>query len=218
MSHNKLRLGLASAALAVTAGGFAVIGLAGGGGPATAAVAKSEGTTYTVAFSPLNAGVHPGFDTVPTAAVTNGQLTLKGNDVTITFVVDGVTESLHPQHIHAGLSCPGPEADTNGDGYVDVIEGLPAYGPILVNLDSDLSSNAAGSFPSGHHYTYDEMASRSTLQDEIGTAIKLGRRHIVVHGFAGTVPSSVQTLPGLPASTGNLVLPVACGEIQVVGR
>ena len=118
------------------------------------------------------------------------------------------------------LTIPPSEADpaNNGDGYIDVIEGLPAYGPILVNLDSDLSSNAAGDFPHGEHYTYYEMASRSTLQDEIGTAIKLGRRHIVVHGFAGTVPSTVQTLPGLTASTGNLVLPVACGEIQVVGR
>ncbi len=76
MSTHKLRLGLASAALAVTAGGFAVIGLSGGEGPATAAVAKSEGTTYTVAFRPLNEGPHiyqgVTYPNVPTAAVTNG--------------------------------------------------------------------------------------------------------------------------------------------------
>ena len=216
MSHSKLRLGLVSAALAVTAGGFAIIGLAGGDGPATSAAAKTEGKTYTVNFSPLNAGEHAGYGTIPTAGPT-GQLTVKGDEITVVLMVNGVTQSLHPQHIHAGLSCPSTAADTNGDGYVDVIEGLPDYGPILVNLDDDLSSNAAGSFPTGSSYTYDESASRSTMQDELETAIKLGRRHIVVHGFDGTVPSTVQTLPGLPASTGNLVLPVACGEIQLVG-
>lgn len=214
MNNKMLRVGLGSAALAVTAGGFAVFGVPGGADGATSVTAKSEGKTYTVNFEPLNAGVTFEGQSVPTTGA-RGQLTLKGNEVTVALSVNGVTTSLHPQHIHAGTTCPDASDDANGDGYVDVIEGLPKYGGILVNLDSDLSSNAAGSFPSGSSYGYHEQAQRSTLQEEIETAIKLGRRHIVVHGYEGPVPASVQGLGGLPA---NLVLPIACGQIELVGN
>ena len=35
----------------------------------------------------------------------------------------GLDDVIHPQHIHVGSVCPGPEADANDDGYVDVLEG-----------------------------------------------------------------------------------------------
>lgn len=216
MSYKAVRIGLASAAVAVTAGGFAVLGFGGGENGATSATAKAEGKTYTVNFQPLNAGVTYEGESVPQTGAT-GMLTVKGNEITVALSVNGVTTSLHPQHIHAGASCPDMSDDMNNDGYVDVIEGLPKYGPIFVNLDSDLSTNDTQlDFPSGSSYHYHETMERS-LQDELEDAFKLGRRHIVVHGYAGAVPSTVQTLPGLPASTGNLVLPIACGEIEPAG-
>ena len=133
----------------------------------------------------------------------------------------GVTAGdIHPQHIHAGPRCPDASADVNHDSFVDVIEGLPDYGPILVNLDSDLSSNPAGMFPraigSGVNnpssYTYSATGSRTHIQDEIQTALKLGTRHVVIHGIdlASALPDSVASLGTLP---NELTLPVACGEL-----
>jgi hypothetical protein len=49
-----------------------------------------------------------------------------------------MTTTLHPQHI----------ADVNHDGFLDVIEGIPDYGPILISLDNDLGNfEASLDFP-----------------------------------------------------------------------
>lgn len=169
-----------------------------------------DGKVYRADLAPLNAGVN-GLTASGTATIT-----LKGNDVSVDIAMTGVNPgTLHPQHIHAGPACPSPDTDPNGDGFLDVIEGLPAYGGILVNLDSDLSSNAAGMFPVANAdgtYTYSEQASRSHLQDEIETALRLGTRHVVIHGVdpSTDLPDTVASLPGLPAWA---TLPVACGEL-----
>lgn len=169
-----------------------------------------DGKVYRADLAPLNAGVN-GLTASGTATIT-----LKGNDVSVDIAVSGVNPgTLHPQHIHAGPACPSPDTDPNHDGFLDVLEGLPAYGGILVNLDSELSSNAAGMFPvasADGSYTYSEQASRSHLQREIETALRLGTRHVVIHGVdpSTDLPDSVASLPGLPAWA---TLPVACGEL-----
>lgn len=169
-----------------------------------------DGKLYRADLQPLNAGVN-GLTASGSATVT-----LMGNDVSVDIAVTGVNPgTLHAQHIHAGTACPSPDTDPNGDGFLDVIEGLPAYGEILVNLDSELSSNPAGMFPvadASGSYTYSETASRSHLQDEIETALRLGTRHVVIHGVdpATDLPDSVASLGGLPAW---VTLPVACGEL-----
>jgi len=114
---------------------------------------------------------------------------------------------------------------------VDVIEGLPKYGPILVPLDSDLSSQAAGTFPTasnGGTLHYHQSADLNAMLDDLhavdpntgdaviklqpGEALNLAGRHIVVHGVALSTP-----LPATTASLGTAppqaTLPVACGEI-----
>jgi hypothetical protein len=141
--------------------------------------------------------------------------------VSVTIKVRGVTaKTLHPQHIHAGEQCPAASDDTNHDGFVDVIEGLPKYGPILVSLDSELDSFAPSlDFPVANaegRYEYHEHASKSHLQTELKEALKLGTRHVVIHGIdpdpqVNPLPASVASLPGLPAWA---TLPVACGELE----
>src|SRR4051812_43669034 len=83
----------------------------------------------------LNPGVG-GNATTGTALVE-----IAGNTISVHMNVSGAPASMvHIQHIHSGSACPTTAADTNSDGFVDVVEGVPAYGPILVNLDADLNS------------------------------------------------------------------------------
>ena len=201
--------------------GFALAALA-----VAPATAGNLGRTYQANLNPLNAGTHTVGDVTYSIPTTRGTATvnLKGDDVTVTVLVDGVTPmTLHPQHIHAGTMCPNATDDTNADGFVDVIEGLPKYGGILVSLDSTINTGASSDldFPvasADGSYAYSAQGSRSHIQDEIETALKAADRHVVIHGISPTgmpLPSSVQSLPGLPAWA---TLPVACGELHLTSK
>jgi Cu/Zn superoxide dismutase len=145
------------------------------------------------------------------------RITLRGDDVSVRIKVAGVAPNIaHAQHIHAGPKCPNPKTDPNRDGFLDVLEGLPAYGPILTNLDSHLDDPAAEAFPIANakgRYWYWAEGSKAHIEAEIKQALKLGTRHVVIHGVdpATPLPSTVGTLPGLPA---HATLPVACGELE----
>lgn len=135
------------------------------------------------------------------------------------------TGMIHPQHIHelqeGGISeCPPePQADTNDDGVVDVLEGLPFYGAIEVPLDGNIPNLGmqASSFPvaSGPEGTidYSQEASLAELRAAVGAnELDLADYHVVLHGVdqnAGT-PASAQSVAGLPA---YLTMPVACGKL-----
>jgi hypothetical protein len=191
-----------------------------------------EGALYVAELHPLNANVQNRLDpdrSTPRGVaegkayfrVVNGMLTAVV-DMAGTEPADGpFPEGIHPQHIHAADRCPTAAADVNGDGIVDVIEGLPFYGPILVPLDGDISNTTSEvpSFPfgSGSRGTYHYEASTllATLEQAIGGALNPPARHVVVHGvdLATPLPATVQSLPGLPA---QVTLPIACGEIREV--
>ncbi len=203
-------------------------GIALAGLVAAPVLAGSAGQVYTARLDPLNAGSHTVAGTTYTIPTTRGTatVTLKGDDVTVQIMVNGVTPlTLHPQHIHAGTNCPTAAQDVNGDGFVDVIEGLPKYGPVLVSLDSTINTGASSDldFPiagADGSYTYSATGSRQHIQDEIRTALKLGTRHVVIHGISSDanampLPSTVASLPGLPAWA---TLPVACGELYLSSK
>lgn len=210
---------IAAAAAAPIVAALALTPSASAGGRS----ADSGLQVYRATLTSLNAGSHVIGDRLLDlpAARGNATITLQGDVVTVHIDAAGVTAGdIHPQHIHAGPRCPNATDDVNGDSFVDVIEGLPKYGPILVNLDSDLSSNPAGMFPraggSGVNtpdsYAYSATGSRTHIQDEIQTALKLGTRHVVIHGIdlSSGLPDSVASLGTLPS---ELTLPVACGAL-----
>jgi hypothetical protein len=187
---------------------------------------------YEANLHPLNATEQQQFGPLGVAhgkahfSVRNGQFTASVD-------AEGAQVGMiHPQHIHSAAKCPPVTADVNHDGIVDVIEGVPFYGPILVPLDDDLASQAGGSFPTASGarglLRYTSSASFSAFLADLNAAdpdptdavIKLGgaplaleSRHVVLHGVdpRTALPSSVATLPGLPA---YLTLPIACGEIR----
>ncbi|MEW5855866.1 MAG: PEP-CTERM sorting domain-containing protein [Cyanobacteriota bacterium] len=151
---------------------------------------------------------------------------------------------LHPQHIHGRFAdsgsdfngeaidsvTPPPSADTDGDGFIEVGEGLPFYGPIILPLSSPPAESPSGqSFPTAPNgtisftQTYD-LSKDSLFFDPIAgidftseDLFPLVNREIVLHGM--TVPAGVgEGTGGAVNGSGGYIatLPVAAGEIQAV--
>lgn len=123
------------------------------------------------------------------------ELTLKGDQLTVKIQATGLEPSMvHPQHIHGFMEnnrnskCPPASADDDGDGLVELGEGLPFYGPVLLPLDP-FPTAPDGSINFEETYTVD--SSITPLQN----------RAIVLHGM---------TVDGEYIAT----LPVACGQIE----
>ena len=122
-------------------------------------------------------------------------LTLEGDMLTVHIMASGLeANKLHPQHIHGFMEknknavCPPMSADTNGDNLVDLGEGLPFYGPVLLSL------NPFPTAPDGtidYTMTFPVTAAMLPLQNNV----------IVLHGM---------TVGGEYVAT----LPVACGSIK----
>lgn len=219
----RAKFGIAPPLIAVTAllavgfGAFQAISNVG---------ASQRHERYTANLQPLNPDIGPG------PVDGEAKIFVQGDTIRVHLNARDVAPGIvHVMHIHASDRCPDASDDTNGDGVVDVIEGLPKYGPILVPLDSDLSSQAAGMFPTAsnggtihYHASADLNAMLADLHavdpdtgDAViklapGEALNLAGRHIVVHGVD---PSTL--LPPTTASLGSAppqaTLPIACGEI-----
>lgn len=192
----------------------------------------SDLQTFEVTFTSLNSANNEGRPVTGTA-----RFTVSEDDDTFTASIDasGLFPSVaHAQHIHASTACPTMADDANGDGFLDVTEGLPSYGAILVPLDGDLSAQATGAdgFPVASatgSIDYDQSADlsdiladlRATDPDTTDAVIKLGAggnldlagRHVVLHGIDPSVqlPNTVASIAGLPSVA---TLPVACGTIR----
>lgn len=184
---------------------------------------QQEDGTFRASLSPLNSSVSG--NTGGTA-----EFMIDGDTFKATVMVNGAPMALHAQHIHAGSACPTMADDANGDGFLDVVEGVPVYGPILIPLDGDLSSQDAGGsdFPSGRSYTYEQTTSYAAMLGDLnlpdpnpedavtklgGSLLNLEGRHVIIHGVmeSADLPDSVASIADLP----NFVtLPIACGVIE----
>ncbi|MDT7858039.1 hypothetical protein RQM47_15435 [Rubrivirga sp. S365] len=182
--------------------------------------------TFTVQFAALNGSGVTG----------TARLTMDDDDLTVEIDGQNLDATAHPQHIHgvpggtvtAQAVCPMTADDANSDGFVDVLEGLPRYGGILLPLDDDISTQAQNipGFPTGASIDYSESTTTAALRsalvkddadasDPIVTlgasgTVDLGDYVIVIHGTTDALPATVGSLPGLP---NQATLPVACGRI-----
>lgn len=138
---------------------------------------------------------------------------------------------LHVQHIHGRFSGPGVgegtpidsltpplSADTDGDGFVEVGEGVPFYGPIILNLSSGgqfpTAPDGTIAFTETYDLSDDSPFSGDFTADDL---FPLNFREIVIHGLS--VPAGVGAGTGGEVNgTGGYLapLPVAAGEIQSV--
>lgn len=201
-------------------------------GPGLSTASLREGAVYEANLTPLNPGIQKTLDPdsrTPHGVaqgkayfrVVNGELRAVV-DVNGAEPADGAfPEGLHPQHIHEADRCPTMDADVNGDGIVDVIEGLPYYGPVMVPLDGNLAdtSSQVATFPVAMGdrgtFNYTATASVSAIEAALGHPLALATRHVVIHGMdlATPLPPTVASLPGVPA---QLTIPIACGELREV--
>jgi hypothetical protein len=147
---------------------------------------------YWVDIAPLN---HSG-------VTGQAKLMVEGHTLTVEIWAEGLEAGKpHPQHIHGfadskkNATCPPPSADTNGDGLVDLLEGLPYYGPVLVDLTPyPTAEDGTIHYKQTFMLGMDELISYSALKP-------LQNRVIVLHGM---------TVDGEYWPT----LPIACGQIM----
>ncbi|MDQ4490040.1 hypothetical protein RBS60_07490 [Sinomonas sp. ASV486] len=156
-------------------------------------------------------------------------ITVNGDQATVTEKVSGLAASFngkpypHVQHIHIGAKgqCPGPSADTNGDGVVSTTEGAPFYGGIGATLStSGDTSPAAGTDLAvagmGSSYTYQRTI---TLDAKTSDSLKAGTAVVVVHGLdPATLSAAAQKepsdlVPSLPLAATS---PALCGTLTAM--
>lgn len=143
--------------------------------------------TYTAQLNSLNGSGVSGMAT----------LTLMGDQLKVHIMASGLEEGqLHPQHIHGFMKsnknaiCPPMSADTDGDGLIELTEGAPFYGPVLLPL-MPFPMAPDGTINYTQTFDISQNPDLLPLQNDV----------IVLHGM---------TVDGQYIAT----LPVACGEIK----
>lgn len=183
----------------------------------TAASADHANGTYQTTLDPLNGSNGSGMATI----------SVTGDQATVDLSWSGLPETFqdnpypHVQHIHIGAegTCPSPDADANGDGIVDTVEGQPAYGDIgtTLSLKGDTSPGAGTNIkiaPGGSSVDYSRTI---TLSEDTLDALAGGTGVIVVHGLdpatlseeAANAKSNL--VPELPLAA---TAPALCGALS----
>lgn len=123
---SKLALGGAAATA------LAVVSM--GAGPVLAQNGKAEDKSVTL-HAELTALNGSGASGTATAVVKNQKI--EHIEVHATGLAP---DAPHAQHIHYGNDalneCPTLALDSNGDGRINTVEGIPAYGPVVVSLNT----------------------------------------------------------------------------------
>ena len=154
-------------------------------------------------------------------ALPNGKIQVK-------IHVEGMAPGVpHAQHLHgitsdgafvAG-SCPTIANDTDGDGFVDTLEGAPAYGGVQVSLTTSGDTSTASALAVDRFPVADADGvltyNRTFTPDSPAIWAGLGALEVVVHGADlngngiydfGAGPSSLT--PNLPLEA---TIPAVCG-------
>lgn len=195
--------------------------------PAMAQSDAAASADYVANLQPMNSAV-TGLETTGKAefAIDNGQLT-------ITLVAENLPAGImHLQHFHgfttnAVAHCPTADADSNGDGIIDLIETEATSGTTMVPFTADPASMeiVTDTYPTASadgRYSYQQTVALDKLQQAFAEAfdgqdLALDHRVVFIHGVMPDtdLPDSVASLGDIPA---HVTLPIACGEIAVVSE
>ena len=149
----------------------------------------------------------------------------------------------HAQHIHYGnqalKECPTLALDSNGDGRLNTVEGIPAYGPVVVSLNTTGDTTPASfldvtRFPvsesGSYHYSRDNIRFTKVAgtgypgpggtgtAKEIADSIREGEGVVVIHGIDYNGNGKYDFSRGISELDRNLPAeatdPAACGVLE----
>lgn len=178
---------------------------------------------FVAKLQPLNA------NKIGTSASGTADLKIKDGKLITTIDLAGLQPGMmHLQHFHGFIDgkdavCPTADADTNKDGFIDLVETEPFAGITMVPFHAHPASLeiANDTYPKADkkgaaHYsdTVSIADLEAALKEKLkATGLNLDKRVIFIHGVADTaaLPDSVKSLPGVPA---QVTLPIACGKIE----
>jgi hypothetical protein len=161
--------------------------------------------TFSVHLGPLNQD--------GTGSVT---LVQQGTMVTVHLQASGLDGGVHVAHLHgvrqAMNECPTLAFDRDGNGLVDLAEGLPAYGPVQVTLSQ-------GTNDRGTSLDYTRTYAHLDSGDGVASLGALDRYVVVVHGVdlngdgLATNPDVQGDGPGDPDDH-EITMPALCGTVE----
>ena len=218
---------------------LAMVAAASLGAGSASAAPSGDGAERTVTLS-ADLDELNGSNASGTATATVRNQTIQHIEVD----AQGLTpDAPHAQHIHYGEQamneCPGLDLDANMDGRINTVEGVPAYGPVVVSLNTTGDTTPASfldvtRFPvsdaGSYHYSRDNIrftrvagtgySGGGGTAKQIADSIREGEGVLVIHGvdyngngmydFDGAGASELD--PNLPAEATD---PAVCGVLQV---
>jgi len=156
---------------------------------------------------------------VNTAATGHVDLAEHGTQLMVHLTLNGLDGGIHLAHIHgirqAMNECPSLAADVDGNGLVDIAEGLPSYGPVQVTLSN-------GTNDRGTMLDWTRRFTHLDSGDGIASLGPLDRYAIVVHGVdlngdgVATNPDVDGDGAANPADN-EITMPAVCGVIHSDG-
>lgn len=120
-------------------------------------------------------------------------------------------------HIHglagnANATCPTLAQDDDGDGFVELAEGLETYGPIILNL-GDVDPNDDGIVDYSMTFNLNTSKAFEGAKNK-GDLLPLHLREIVLHGLTLDTGEGANGGEANGTAGYKVVLPVACGAIM----
>lgn len=178
--------------------------------------APERANSFSGTLSPLNGTGVTGTFTIE----QRGQ-----GQITVMIQATGLEKSDNPHvaHIH-GLEgnvkgmCPTIAQDQAGDndGFVELLEGLPVYGPIVVPL-GDVDPNNDGVVNYSKTFNLNKSATFASGKDK-GDLFPIEFREIVLHGLTLEEGDGANGGEANGTAGYKTVLPVACGAIEMNDR
>ncbi len=199
---------------------------------------RNADEVYSGVFEALN---DSGVKATAILTVDRGGRGKEDDLLTVRITAEGLDEGVHLQHMHGfetgqDAVTPNKRDDKDNDGFIELLEGLPDYGGILLNLDDEdgqfpftMSKDGSFEFKQTYHLQGNDEPHDAHAGDAVTTFRNLDLNHLVIHGMK--VPGGAgRGTPGEVGDTeerGSLVfdpnrfkevLPVAVAELEQMSQ